>query len=67
MTEQQWGSGEPLSDTVTAEDKMLEGGGVVVVQSLGRPTLCDPMDCSTPGFPVLHHLLELAQTCPLSR
>ena len=21
-----------------------------------------PMDCSTPGFPVLHHLLELAQT-----
>ena len=26
------------------------------------PTLCEPMDCSTPGFPVLHHLLELAQT-----
>ena len=26
------------------------------------PTLCDPMDCSTPGFPVLHPLLELAQT-----
>ena len=26
------------------------------------PTLCDPMDCSTPGFPVLHHLPELAQT-----
>ena len=25
-------------------------------------TLCDPMDCSTPGSPVLHHLLELAQT-----
>ena len=25
-------------------------------------TLCDPMDYSTPGFPVLHHLLELAQT-----
>ena len=24
------------------------------------PTLCDPMDCSTPGFPVLHHLPELA-------
>ena len=23
---------------------------------------CDPMDCSTPGSPVLHHLLELAQT-----
>ena len=24
-------------------------------------TLCDSMDCSMPGFPVLHHLLELAQ------
>ena len=41
-------------------------------------TLCYPMDCSTPGFPVHHHLLELAQiqmhwvddaiqpSCPLS-
>ena len=26
------------------------------------PTLCDPMDCITPGFPVQHQLLELAQT-----
>ena len=25
-------------------------------------TLCRPMDCSTPGFPVLHYLLEFAQT-----
>ena len=25
------------------------------------PALCDPMDCSTPGFPVLHHLPEFAQ------
>ena len=25
-------------------------------------TLCDPMDGSTPGFPVLHYLLEFAQT-----
>ena len=24
-------------------------------------TLCDPMNCSTPGFPVHHELLELAQ------
>ena len=41
-------------------------------------TLCNPMDCSNPGFLVLHHLLELAHThvhwvsdviqpsCPLS-
>ena len=26
------------------------------------PALCDPLDCSTPGFPVHYHLLELAQT-----
>ena len=25
-------------------------------------TLCNPMDCSMPGFPVHHQLLELAQT-----
>ena len=31
-----------------------------VVQSC--PTLCDPMDCSMPGFPVHHQLLELTQT-----
>ena len=28
------------------------------------PTLCNPMDCSTPGFPVHHELPELTQ--PLS-
>ena len=34
-----------------------------VVQSLKTcPTLCNPMDCSMPGFPDLHHLPELAQT-----
>ena len=26
------------------------------------PTLCDPMDCSTPGFPVHHQLPKLTQT-----
>ena len=26
------------------------------------PTLCDPMDCSTPGIPVHHQLPELTQT-----
>ena len=24
-------------------------------------TICDPMNCSTPGFPVLHHLPEFTQ------
>ena len=26
------------------------------------PSLCDHMDCSLPDFPVLHHLLRVAQT-----
>ena len=26
------------------------------------PTLCNPMDCSTPGFPLHHQLPELTQT-----
>ena len=36
---------------------------VFVVQSLLCPTLCNPMDCSMPGFPVLHyHLPKFART-----
>ena len=38
--------------------------GVDIVQlsrSQSCPTLCDPMDCSTRGFPVHHQLPELAQ------
>ena len=30
-------------------------------------TLCDPMNWSTPGLPVLHHLPELVMSCPLSQ
>ena len=33
---------------------------VIIVQSC--LTLCNPMDCSMPGFPVLHSLPELAET-----
>ena len=32
----------------------------LVIQSC--PTLCDPMNRSTPGLPVHHHLLEFTQT-----
>ena len=35
---------------------------VVFIQFLSHVWLCDSMDCSTPSFPVLHHLLQLAQT-----
>ena len=34
----------------------------LVVQLLSCVWLCDPMDCSMPGFPVLHSLLQFAQT-----
>ena len=32
------------------------------VHLLSPVQLCNPMDCSTPGFPVHHQLPELAQT-----
>ena len=35
----------------------------LIVQSLlNRVWLCDPINCSTLGFPVLHYLPEFAQT-----
>ena len=34
---------------------------VIVAQLLSHVWLCNPMDCSTPGFPALHCLLEFAQ------
>ena len=35
---------------------------VVVLVTQSCPALCGPMDCSTPGFLVLYHLLKIAQT-----
>ena len=35
---------------------------IFVVQLLSHLQLCDPVDCSMPGFRVIHHLLELAQS-----
>ena len=42
----------------------ITGHSRVTVFSLVQfsPSVCNPMDCSTPGFPVHHQLLELAQT-----
>ena len=38
--------------------------GFTVFSSVAQlcPTLCNPMDCSMPGFPVHHQLPELTQT-----
>ena len=35
---------------------------LVAAQLLSHVQLWDPTNCSTPGFPVLHHLLEFVQT-----
>ena len=53
-----------LSTQVEKEElqsKEEDQQGIIVVKSLSHVWLCNPMDWSTPGFPVLHHLLELAQ------
>ena len=40
---------------------LLAGSNYCSVAQL-YPTLCDPMDCSMPGFPVLHYLPAFTQT-----
>ena len=37
------------------------GEGQIRSVAQSCPILCDPMNCSTPGLPVLHHLPEFAQ------
>ena len=49
-------------DCPTVSFQNTSDSSVAVVQSLSCVRLCDTMDCSTPGFPVLHYLLEFAQT-----
>ena len=46
--------------------KIMASGPISSVQfssvTQSCPTLCDPMDCSTPSLPVHHQLLEFTQT-----
>ena len=44
------------------EDKDFVYSNFFVVQLPSHVQLCDHMDYSTPGFPVLHYLLEFAQS-----
>ena len=55
------GSDRGLVKMLPCVDKEFK---LLSVRSVARscPTLCDLMDCSTPGFPVHHQLPELAQT-----
>ena len=56
------GSPDFQADALTSEPPFISLVSAFVVQALHCVRLCDPMDCSTPGFPVLHYLLNLAQT-----
>ena len=56
----------PLSDWMNSLLLSHQGSSHSSVQlssvAQSCPNLCDPMDCSTPGFPVRHQLPELTQT-----
>ena len=54
----------PKRKTVRVGNKSTVWDHQISVNSVAQsgPTLCNPMDCSTPGFPVHHQLLEPAQT-----
>ena len=54
--------GSPALQVDSLPAEIPESPLKLLVQSLSCVQLCDPMDCSTPGFPGLHQLLELAQT-----
>ena len=56
---------EDKTSRMKARESGLPGWGVgccccSVTRSCPAP--CDPMECSMPSFPVLHHLLKFAQT-----
>ena len=62
---------DPMTDQKESPNTRVDSVGcrnapypvfVTLVVTQLRPTLCDLMDCSTAGFPVLHHLPEFAQT-----
>ena len=54
--------GESMMPNATAGDFISPEGGNVAGQSLSCLTLCDPINCSAPGFPVLHHPPGFSQT-----
>ena len=68
MLERVWIKGNPFTLLVGMQTSTATGENSVEipsdssVQSLSCVQLCDPMDCSMPGLPVLHQLLEFTQT-----
>ena len=58
-----WNTSEK-TDEINNSCLTRSAGGALCCCSVTQlcPTLCDPVDYSTPGFPVLQYLPELAQT-----
>ena len=50
-------------ESITMNEASGSDGIPVQFSSVAQscPTLCDPMNCSTPGLPVHHHLPEFTQ------
>ena len=70
VKDSQWdkgdGQGECWDITWVTRQTHFQFSSASVTQSC--LTLCDPMDCSMPGFSVFHQFLELVLTqCPLSQ
>ena len=59
-----WGLGSPSLAGKTCQLQIVFSMWYVQFSSVAQSclTLCNPMNCSTPGFTVLHHLLEVGQT-----
>ena len=47
---------------LSEKEPVWKGCVLLLLFSRSVVSLCDPMDCSMPGFPVLHYLPEVAQT-----
>ena len=53
-----------ISDSSVLVSEWVYTCAYIFISSVAQSclTLCDPMDCSTPDFPVHHQLLEFTQT-----
>ena len=52
----------PLGSCVSMHGILVQSTSVQFSSVASRVRLCDPMNCSTPGLPVRHELLEFTQT-----
>ena len=60
----EWGAISFSRGSSRSRDRTLVSRIADQIRSVAQfcPTLCDPMNCSTPGLPVHHQLLEFTQT-----